>query len=148
MEPLRYQHGIMRAEKARHGFKIIKFCQGRSAHGRFYAFVSIEPGNLPYFEDQYKPGMHCDFKAFGDEILRGWGLAPPEDIVEHLKLKYNIEFGVDPEYLLHLSGLTLQAPENLKENAKEGDINPSSPFRQRRSTGFQHPEKPAEAGGS
>ena len=142
MEPVRYQHGIMRAEKARHGFKIIKFCQGQNVHGPFYAFVSLEPNNLPYFEEHYEPGMHCDFKAFGEEILRGWGLAPPEDIIEHLKLKYGIEFGIDPDYLLHLAGLTLQSEEK--------GLNPStSPFRQqRRSTGFQHPEKPAEAGGS
>ncbi len=118
MKPLRYQNGMARDQNTRFGFKIIKFCQGRSKAdfsnpeygGReFYAFVAIEPQNLDYFEEHYRPLSCSDFSAFGDELLRGWGTIPPEDVVRYLAFKHNIEFGIDPAYAAHLSQLTLQS---------------------------------------
>jgi len=92
MEPLRYQSGVMRCERARFGFKIIKFCQGSVAFDSFYAFVALEPQNLNYFNNRYKRGIFSDFSVFGEEVLRGWGLIPPRDIIEHLQQKHCIKF--------------------------------------------------------
>ena len=138
MEPKRYQHGLVRSENARFGFKIIKFCHGLSNGRDFYAFVAIEPHNLGYFENHYTDYYHSDFSAFGQEILRGWGETPPEDIIDYIKLKHSIEFGVDPAYLLHLARLTLQT--------RERDVNSFRPFPKQEYQ--EYPEKPAEAYGS
>lgn len=138
MEPVRYQQGIMRTENGRFGFKIIKFCQGVLDGKGFYAFIAIEPHNLGYFENTYKPGLYSDFRPFGHELLRGWGDTPPHIIVDYLKHKHDIEFGVDPAYILHLSRLTLQT--------KEREQTLSSPFPEQSET--KYPEKPAEAHGS
>ena len=128
MKPLRYQNGIARDHNARFGFKIIKFCQGRSkadfshpefSEREFYAFIAIEPQNLQYFEKHYKPLHYSDFSAFGEELLRGWGTMPQEDIVKYLSFKHNIEFNIDPAYAKHLSQLTLQALEHT-ETAEHG----------------------------
>ncbi len=123
MKRLRYQNGIARDQNARFGFKIVKFCQGISkadfsnheyGEKEFYAFIAIEPQNLAYFEKHYRP-LHCsDFSAFGEELLRGWGTNPPEDIVKYLAFKHNIEFDVDIAYAKHLSQLTMQSKEVLR----------------------------------
>lgn len=138
MERLRYQQGIMRTENGRFGFKIIKFCQGVLEGKDFYAFIAIEPQNLGYFENKYKPGVSSDFLPYGEELLRGWGNTPPHIIVDYLAYKHNIEFGVDQAYILHLAQLTLQT--------KEREQTLSSPFPKQSET--KYPEKPAEAHGS
>lgn len=139
MEPVRYQHGVVRSDEARFGFKIIKFCQGLLADDVFYAFIAIEPQNLGFFENHYTPGAYSNFAVFGEELLRGWGSAPPDDIVAYLQSKYGIEFGVDRAYILHLSQLTLQANERADSL--------SSPFPEDQYE-KEYPEKPAEALGS
>lgn len=162
MKPLRYQNGIARDHNARFGFKIIKFCQGRSKpdfmypefnEREFYAFIAIEPQNLHYFEQHYKP-LHCsDFAAFGEELLRGWGTIPQEDIVKYLAFKHNIEFDIDPAYAKHLSQLTLQALEHdFEETEEDGFLTfekPSTPAKDHvQPISFhgpkKYPEKPVD----
>lgn len=137
MEPVRYQQGIVRSENARFGFKIIKFCQGKIDGRAFHAFIAIEPQNLAYFENHYRPGVMSDFSAYGQELLRGWDETPREMVVDYLKYKHDIEFGVDPAYILHLAQLTLQ---------KGRDQTLPPPFPDRSVT--KYPEKPAEAHGT
>ena len=138
MEPGRYQYGIMRCEDARFGFKLIKFCHGLTDDKPFYAFVAVEPQNFAYFENHYIEDCYSNFSVFGQEILRGWGRTPPSDIIDYIKLKHGIEFGVDKAYLLHLAQLTLQSAEKGQ--------NPASPFLDANEQ--EYPEKPAEALGS
>lgn len=149
MERTRYQNGLARDHSSRFGFKIIKFCQGTTQDRPFYAFVSIEPHNLGYFENHYKADHYTDFSLFGREILRGWGDTPPDEIIDFIRFKHNIEFGVDPAYILHMACLTLQAGQ-LQERAKK----PShSPFPRVESNSpeinsmllKEYPEKPADA---
>lgn len=152
MEPERYQNGLTRAENSRFGFKIIKFCHGRIDDKDFYAFMAIDPKNIGYFENHYKAGAYSDFSFYGQEILRGWGEAPPEDIVEYLKFKYSIEFGVDPAYILHLTQMTLQNNQNGYTDLQSPFLSPNL---QERSNDIlakypqkypkEYPEKPAEA---
>ncbi len=138
MEPLRYQNGLMRCENARFGFKIVTFCHGLIGDKPFYAFVAVEPQNFGYFENHYIEDCYSDFSAFGKELLRGWGKTPPESIIDHIKIKHGVEFGVDPAYLLHLAQLTLKSEEKGKA--------PAFPFLETQKT--EYPEKPAEALGS
>ncbi len=139
MELTSYQHGLMRCDDTRFGFKIIVFCHGITEDRPFYAFVAVEPQNFEYFENHYIEDCYSDFFAFGKELLRGWGETPPHDIIQHISFKHGIEFGVDPAYILHLAGITLQTEESAQK--------PSTPFLD--SLSFEHqeeyPEKPAEA---
>ena len=138
MEPLRYQHGLMRCEDSRFGFKIVTFCHGLESGKPFYAFVAVEPQNFGYFKNHYIKDCYSDFSAFGKETLRGWGKTPPDDIIQHIKLKHDVEFGVDPAYVLHLAGITTQTEERTQK--------PSHTFPE--SINSEYPEKPAEALGS
>ena len=139
MELQSYQHGLMRCEDTRFGFKIIVFCHGVVGDKPFYAFVAIDPQNFGYFESHYIENCYSEFSAFGKEILRGWGKTPPEDIIQHIKFKHGIDFGVDPAYILHLAGITIQTEERAQK--------PSTPFLDPQSSEYyeEYPEKPAEA---
>ena len=161
MKTLEYQTGIARDSNARFGFKIIKFCQGVSkrdysnpefSEREFFAFIAIEPQNLGYFNEHYKPLKTSDFSAFGDELLRGWGTTPHKDILKFLSFKHNIEFGIDPAYALHLSQLTQQAksPTNALENGYESVEKHKNPATDHVSPisfhdPHKYPEKPADA---
>jgi hypothetical protein len=139
MEPTRYQNGLMRCDNARFGFKIVKFCCGQMRgffdDKTFYAFVAIEPQNFEYFEKRYEPYKFSDFTVFGEELLRGWGEEPPQDILEHLKRKHDIQFGIHPASLLKLVGVPLQIQERAKK--------PSDPFLKLQCC--EYPEKPVDA---
>lgn len=135
MELLRYQNGVMRCQRTRFGFKFIQFCQGALECGSFYAFIAIEPQNLHYFENRYKQGDLSDFSAFGDELLRGWGLVPPKDIVKHLQYKHRIQFGIDPHLIQQLSDSTFKSDDKADRHSHSF----LEPLR------ILYPEKPIEA---
>lgn len=98
--------GIGRFDHARYGYCIVPLCQGKIQNKDFYAFVAIEPHNYPYFKKHYRQGIASSFDAYGKELLRGWGTMPPEDILDHISRKYNVEFGVDRPFVEHLVTLT------------------------------------------
>ncbi len=95
--------GLARFDEARFGFRIVRLCRGRAEGRDFYAFLAIEPHNLEYFERHYQDGLLADFSAFGTELLRGWGEAPPAAIIDHVRDKYGVEFGVDEAYVAMLA---------------------------------------------
>lgn len=87
---------------ARHGFCIVTLCRGKTNERDFYAFVAIEPQNYGFFKKRYKDGESSSFSAYGFELLRGWGAEPPAEVLEHMKLKHGIEFGLSEMFLNRL----------------------------------------------
>lgn len=110
------EKGLARFDEARFGFRIVRLCRGRSEGRIFYAFLAIEPHNLEYFERHYQDGLLADFSAFGTELLRGWGEAPPLAIVDHIRDKYGVEFGVDEAYIAMLARMA----SNQAQQAEKG----------------------------
>ena len=84
---------------APHGFCIVALCRGKLNDRDFYAFVAIEPQNYAYFKKRYREGELSNFNAFGFELFRGWGTTPSEPVIEHVRLKHGIEFGVSENFL-------------------------------------------------
>ena len=148
MDHPRYHHGLLRSDDARFGFTIVKYCKGVLDGRAFYAFIAIEPQNFPYVTRNYQPFKFSDFSAFGKELLRGWGENPPEDILNFIQYKHNIEFGINPAYLLHLAGLT-------HAEKTEGRSRPSTIRLDQKISGYptlrteeytrEYPEKPIDA---
>lgn len=100
--------GLARFDDARMGYRIIELCKGTQDGRAFYAFIGIEPHNLRYFLDHYRAGELHDFAVFGRELLRGWGVAPPEDIIEYMRRKYNVEFSLNPAQIERIAVATAQ----------------------------------------
>lgn len=97
---------IGRFAEAQFGFCVVVLCHGRLEEQDFFAFVAIEPQNIPHFETHYQPGEHAHFKPFGRELLRGWGAGPSDEITDYVALKYNLEFDVEPDFLQRLIAVT------------------------------------------
>jgi hypothetical protein len=98
--------GIGRFDHAEHGFCIVPVCQGLIHNKEFYAFVAVEPQNYPYFKKYYRIGVSSSFDIYGHELLRGWGRVPPPDIVEFVRRKYNLDFGVTPPLVARMIATT------------------------------------------
>lgn len=111
MESNRMGEGLARFDGARFGFRIVRLCRGYAEGKDFYAFVAIEPHNLAYFRQHYQDGVLSDFSVFGVELLRGWGEAPPQAIIDHVQNKYGIEFDVDGAYIESLAQMAVQQVE-------------------------------------
>jgi hypothetical protein len=109
--------GIGRFGDSRYGFCIIQLCHGKADNRDFYAFVAIEPQNYPFFKKNYRPGVGTNFAAYGRELLRGWGLTPPQDIIDHVSRKHNVDFIVT-------------GPNEEEEQEDQGDssTDSASPF--------------------
>jgi hypothetical protein len=125
--------GIGRFTHTRHGFCVVSLCQGQENNETFFAFVAIEPHNYGYFKKCYEKGQANDFTAFGRELLRGPGLVPSQEVIDHIRSKYNIEFDVDKCFVERL--VAVSTTTNTSKNSASTE---SSPF----------PLKPAEAQGS
>ncbi len=98
--------GIGRFANARHGFCVVSLCQGKEGGSDFFAFIAIEPHNYNYFRKIYEKGVATDFSAFGQELLRGPGLAPSQDIIDYVRNKYDIEFNIDRRFMERLIAIT------------------------------------------
>ncbi len=85
------------------GFSVVALCHGKEDGKDFYAFVAIEPQNYRYFKKRYMPGAMSSFKAFGYELVRGWGTEPPQAVKDNLLVKYGVEFGISETFLNHLA---------------------------------------------
>ena len=81
------------------GFSVVTLCQGKENGQDFYAFVAIEPQNFRYFKRRYVAGEASSFSAYGFELLRGWGKEPQTAVVDHIKTKHGVEFGVSENFL-------------------------------------------------
>lgn len=102
--------GLLRAEKTRHGFCVVRICQGTIEGRHFYAYIAIEPHNYDYFKKHYEALRQSDFSLYGKELLRGWGEAPPSSVHALVQQKYDIEFDVDPKFLERLLAITKESP--------------------------------------
>ncbi len=91
--------GIGRFAHARCGFCVISLCQGKINNKDFYALVAVEPHNFEHFKKKYKKGESTNFNAFGEELTRGWGTKPSQDILDFVSRKYGVEFHVQPRFL-------------------------------------------------
>ena len=109
--------GIGRFAHARYGFCIVTLCQGKIQDKSFYSFVAVEPQNYSYFRKNYKKGDASHFDAYGQELLRGWGDAPPEDIIEYLRTRHGVEFDVSKQFLERLLAQINTSPFPLKPAA-------------------------------
>ena len=88
---------------ARNGLCVVTLCKGRDHERDFYAFVAIEPQNYGYFKKRYRPGEAQNFSVYGFELMRGWGDAPPQEIIDHIESKHGIEFNVSEHFLDRLA---------------------------------------------
>ena len=98
--------GIGRIGQANSRFCVVSLCRGKIEGKDFYAFVAIEPKNYPYFKKYYRHSQAANFDAYGQELLRGWGFKPPQDIVDHISRKYKIKFESERELTARFIALT------------------------------------------
>ena len=87
---------------SRHGFCVVTLCHGQTDGRDFYAFVAIEPQNYSHFCRRYQAGQAANFHAYGLELLRGWGQEPPQEVLDHIKRKHGVEFGISEHFLSRL----------------------------------------------
>ncbi len=98
------------------GFSIVVLCHGRRDDRDFFAFVAIEPGNYHHFKKRYRAGEFSDFKAYGYELIRGWGTEPSQSVRDTLRSKYGVEFGVSENFLNQLTANIPQERAALRES--------------------------------
>lgn len=118
--------GIGRFDHASHGFCMVPVCQGVLQNKEFYAFVAVEPQNYPYFKKHYRRGQSSNFDVYGQELLRGWGPAPPEDILEFMRRKYKIEFSVEPLFIERMLAVSSVSPAQLSKNVSPFPLKPAT----------------------
>lgn len=128
--------GIGRFAHARHGFCVISLCQGKINNKNFYAFVAVEPHNFKYFEKKYKKGENKDFKAFGEELVRGWGTKPSQDILDFVSRKYSVEFQVERSFLDRLLALVNHAAFSVPNTGSNTENISDFPLKPAKSVGF------------
>lgn len=81
------------------GFCVVELCHGVEQGRDFYAFIAIEPQNYRYFKSRYRPGEQSHFSNYGYELVRGWGVEPPQAIKDYMLVKHGVEFGVSENFL-------------------------------------------------
>ena len=96
-----------------YGFCVVRLCRGKSNGRDFYAFIAIEPQNYRYFLKRYRDGELSSFTPFGFELVRGWGTEPPEAIMEYVRQKHGVEFGVSDNFLNRMIANIEPAPKPL-----------------------------------
>lgn len=95
------------------GFSIVILCHGQEEGRDFYAFVAIEPHNFRTFKNRYNPGTASNFRAYGFELVRGWGTVPPQDVIDQLLEKYGIQFGVSENFINNMIANISPIPASL-----------------------------------
>jgi hypothetical protein len=86
------------------GFCVVEVCHGQENGRDFFVILAIEPQSYRYFKKRYQPGETSNFAGLGYELIRGWGKAPSEDVMEKLAVKHGVEFGVSDNFLNRLIG--------------------------------------------
>jgi hypothetical protein len=84
------------------GFCVVTLCHGKENGKDFFAFIAIEPQNYRYFQKRYRAGEAATFKPYGFELMRGSGLEPPTAVMDYLRKKHGVEFGVSEDFLNRL----------------------------------------------
>ncbi len=124
--------GIGRFPETRYGFCIVVLCHGcapdevrhDSQPKDFFSFVAIEPQNYSHFRKRYTRGEATSFAAFGQELARGWGYMPSDELTDFVARRYSIEFDVEDHFIERLLALvsthTPKSPFPLKPAIASG----------------------------
>ena len=95
------------------GFCVVTLCHGQENGRDFYAFIAIEPQNYRLFKSRYRPGEMPSFTSYGYELIRGWGVEPPQAIREYMLVKHGVEFGLSDNFLNRMISTVEPVPAPL-----------------------------------